>query len=105
MTKPPAQPFPIIYHDRDSLYLEFASHALRFPFTEGGLHKALRHIPSIRSAPGYIRPGHQGNITPKLGPKLPRVAKATARKRELNGFSEEAKQGAAEIIRKLGIGD
>ena len=53
--KPPFCPY--VYHDRDELFLEFDTLVLRFPFTEAGLSKALRHIPSITQHPGYTN-GH-----------------------------------------------
>ena len=38
---------PYIYRDAESLFLEFEGQVLRFTFTEGGLSKALKHIPNI----------------------------------------------------------
>jgi hypothetical protein len=95
--KPPA--FPIIYQDGESLFLEWTGSALRFPFTEAGLHKALRHIPNVTRAPGYIRPGHKGNIVDRLPPK---IAKSTQRRREVLNFSPEQRSAVDAILRKRG---
>lgn len=91
---------PTIYHDDDSLYLEWPKSVLRFPFTEGGLHKALKMIPHIETAHGV--PLGTTNLPRKAGPK-PKVAKSTLRKREVASFSDDARAGAAAIIRKMGL--
>jgi hypothetical protein len=72
MTKPP--PFcPYIYRDSQNLYLEFEKMTLKFPFTDGGLHKALAHIPDVTVQPGYsvVRLGNITNRATK--PKLPKT--------------------------------
>lgn len=89
---------PTIYHDGANLYLEFSNHAIRFPFTEGGLSKALKQIPHIASAPGYVT--GQSNILTKL---LPKLARATKYKREVRNFSPEQRAAAAEAIRKMKV--
>ena len=88
---------PFIYHDRDNLYLEFSGHVLSFAFTEGGLHRALAHIPDITP---LRLPGRNASINRVI----PKVAKATARKREILNIDAETNAAAAEIVRKLGIG-
>lgn len=85
--------FPTIYKDSLDIYLEFPTYTLRFPFTEAGLHKALKHIPSINAHPGY---------TPSAPAVLPKLAPATKRKREKMQFTAEQKAAAAALVRKLG---
>lgn len=97
--------FPRIYHDGESLYLEFAKHVQRFPFTEGGLHKALRLIPSIRSAPGYLSGASNFPKAKALNGHVAKIAKGTKHKREVAKFTDEQRSGAMALIRKLGLGD
>ncbi len=77
MSKQAARPAqcPFIYHDGQSLYLEFIGHVQRFAFTEGGLHRALKHIPNITAHPGFL--SGRSNIADKLI----RIAKGTKHKR------------------------
>ena len=90
---------PYVYSDGESLFLEFDSGmALRFPFTEGGLSKALRHIPNVTKQPGFL--SGRSNIAQKLLPKV-RVAKATKHKREVKAtISEPLRNAASALIRK-----
>ena len=89
---------PFIYHDRDNLYLEFSGHwVLSFAFTEGGLHKALAHIPDITP---LRLPGRNASASRVI----PKIAKSTARKREILNFDEATNAAASEIVRKLGLG-
>ena len=99
---PKPQPFPVIYHDGQNLYLEFPGSpgfVLRFAYTEGGLHKALKHIPSIKA---LASPTEVLNHLSK-GPQ-PRVARSTARKRELAKASPGVRSAATSLIRKLKVG-
>lgn len=97
---------PTIYHDGESLYLEFPGYALRFPFTEGGLGKALQAIPRIAGKPRQVptRPGNISSGTIKINGKVARISKGTARKREILNFSSEQRNAASEIIRRLKVG-
>ena len=101
MTKIEPRPLPLIYHDGKALYLEFPTHALRFPYTEGGLHKALSHIPSIASQPGYLTGGRNLTDPPPANGKIARVSRATARARTIRNFSPAQRAAAAEIVRKM----
>ena len=100
-TKHKPQPFPLIYHDGSSLYLEFPKQVLRFTYSEGGLHKALAHIPSIASAPGYLTGGRNLTDPPPANGKIARVSKATARARTIRNFSPAQRAAAAEVVRKM----
>lgn len=99
MTKPPAATFPTIYRDATCLYLEFPNYALRFPFSEGGLNKAIRHIPNIDSHPGYLT--GRANVADRLLQSKAKIAKGTVRKRELAKFTDEQRRSAAGIVRKM----
>lgn len=108
---------PTIYHDGQSLFLELPGspgQTLRFPFTEGGLSKALRHIPNVTRQPGYL--SGASNIRPKpfthaeehnYPPieRLVKVDKATRRKREKARFSDAMREAAGAVIRKLKVGE
>ncbi len=104
MTSPFA---PTIYHDGASLFLEWpttpgaAGYAYRFPFTEGGLGKALRHIPNIAKTPGYV--SGRSNLSPKAA--KPRVAKRTKHLREKSSFTDAARNAASAAVRKLKVGE
>ncbi len=87
---------PFIYHDSESLYLEFEGQVLRFTYTEAGLHKALKHIPNIASQKGFLT--GRSNIINKV---LPKLAPRTRHKREVRNFTPEQRARALEIIRKL----
>lgn len=96
---------PTIYHDGQSLFLEFAGspgQTLRFPFTEGGLSKALRHIPNVTRQSGYLTPN--GSNLAKALPKAT-IAKSTKSKREKARFSDAMREAAGVVIRKLKVGE
>ena len=93
---------PYISHDGLSLFLEWPTYALRFPFNEAGLSKALKHIPQMSGATTV--PLRQGNIPSREIPatgKIAKIAPTTARKREAKSFTEEQKLAAMDIVRKL----
>ena len=90
---------PFIYRDRDNLYLEFANHVERFAFTDGGLNRALRHIPDVSKRSDFV--GRNASINRVL----PKIAKTTARKREILSIDKAITDAAAEIVRKMGIGE
>jgi hypothetical protein len=89
---------PFVYHDRDNLYLEFEGMVLTFAFTEGGLTRALKHIPDITP---FRLPARNASINRVL----PKVAAATARKREILNFDQDVNDAAAEILRKMDLGE
>ncbi len=68
---------PFVYHDGESLYLEFDGQALRFAYTEGGLHRALKHIPNVKRQPGFL--SGRSNIANKLIT----IARGTKHKRKV----------------------
>lgn len=96
---------PTIYRDRNAIYLEFPpkpnaqAFALRFDFSEGGLHKALALIPDIASAPGYLSGGSNIPTPEKL--LKPRVIRTTQRKREAAKVSPQARASMKSIVRKM----
>jgi len=99
---PKPQPYPVIYQDGSAIFLEYPGSpglVLRFAFTEAGLHKALKHIPNIGIA-GQIT--GRGNLKDKS--PSPRVARSTARKRELAKASPGVRSAATSLIRKLKVG-
>lgn len=106
MTKPWAA--PTIYTDGRSLFLEWPAaldrpaHAMRFLLSEGGLAKALRHIPNITSAPGYVTGG--SNLLAKPKPPKVRVAKTTTARREVVNAPEALRDAIGAAIRKLKVG-
>lgn len=109
----PASP-PLAWRDEDYLYLEYPDHVLRFDNSFEGLTKALKHLPQIAQRRRVAQLTGASNLTPTKSvdkmknvkqPPTARMAKATAAKRELNGFSDKTKAAAAAIIRKLGTGE
>ena len=106
MTKPlPAPHYAIIYQDNSTLFLEFPTLVLRFPFTEAGLHKALKHIPSSSAHPGYVArngniPDHKLNVSGKIA----RISPTTKRKREVAKITDEQRSAVNDLLRKRGLG-
>jgi hypothetical protein len=91
---------PIIYHDGIDLYLEWSGYAQRFPFTEGGLAKALKFIPHIASSPGYVT--GRSNIANKLiTTRIAQISRKTATQRTIAQATEGMKQSAISAIRKM----
>lgn len=87
---------PYVYHDRDNLYLEFDGHVLTFAFTSGGLHKALAHIPDITPQRMIARNTSANRVLPKA-----KVAKTTAKRREILDIDKEVMDAAAEVVRGM----
>ena len=106
MTKPLPMPhYAIIYRDGDSLYLEFPTLVLRFPFTEGGLQKALKHIPNSNAHPGYVaRNGNIPDHTTDVSGKIARISPSTKRKREVSKFTAKQRSAVSDLLRKRGLG-
>jgi hypothetical protein len=91
---------PTVYHDGVNLYLEWSGHAQRFPFTEGGLAKALKFIPHIASSPGYVT--GRSNIADKLiDTRKAKIARKTAEKREIAAITEGQRQSVSEMLRAI----
>lgn len=95
---------PRIYRDHRYLYLELADgqQTLRFEFTDDGLHKALKLIPSITDQPGYLSGG--ANIFDRIvidKMKNVKVDKATKAARGKLKLTPEQQLDADEIVRKM----
>lgn len=91
---------PFAYHDGETLYLEFDSMVLRFPYTEGGLAKALKHIPNVARQPGFLT--GRSNILTKVLPKI-KIARKTKHQREVKAavsVSDSVRNAATALIRK-----
>lgn len=95
---------PTIYCDTHSIYLEFPGkpgQVLKFPLTEGGLFKALKHVPRIDAVRGQLTGGQ--NIADKTLFKAPaKVTKIGPRRKELPGISDAQKAAALDLIRRKG---
>lgn len=91
---------PIIYHDGRNIYLEWASHVQKLPFTEGGLSKALALIPHIASSPGYVSGG--SNIADKLlDTRKAKIARKTVQQRAVAKITDNQRVSATNALRKL----
>lgn len=105
--RPPQRPAfcPFIYTDGVDLFLEFNQSVLRFTFTEGGLHKALAHIPNVTRQPGFVRP-NSGNIADRVLTKPVKVARKTQQAREAkeraSKLSDHARATVKNIVRRMG---
>lgn len=102
MSNKPSKPAfcPFIYHDGSTLFLEFDAMVLNFPYTEGGLGKALKHIPNVTKQPGFL--SGRSNIASKVLPKV-KIARITKHKREVKqalSISDRVRNAATALIRK-----
>src|SRR5271163_2698074 len=90
---PPAPPFcPHIFRDSRTIYLEFEKMTLAFDFCEGGLNKALKHIPDITLHPGYV------GSTPSANRLLPKTKQV-----KLNKKASVSHDEAVEIMKLLEV--
>lgn len=98
-TKTTIAPFaPRIYRDSRTVYLELPSgDTLKFPLTDGGFAKALKHVPSIADQPGYLTGGR--NILDKARPV--KVARKTAKARKATEVSDIKGGSLTEIVRNM----
>lgn len=98
---------PFIYRDQHHIYLEFERQVLRFPFTDGGLFKALRHIPNIQDQPGYLtglrnvtadvlEPGHVARKTKT------KVSPRSEAERRIARFSPKTRAALGSVIDAYG---
>ena len=96
---------PTIYRSADTLYLDFGSMVLPFPFTEGGLGKALAHIPNISGARGGHLTG-RGNIASKVVNLSGRIAKVTKfrGKRPILDLPDGMREAALAVVKRRGMG-
>lgn len=96
---------PTIYRSADTLYLDFGTMVLPFPFTEGGLSKALPYIPNI-SGPrgGHLSGG--ANIASKLVSASGRIARVTRprRKQAILDLPTGMREAALAVVKRRGMG-
>ena len=100
---------PFIFRDQHHIYLEFEKQVLRFPYTDGGLFKALRHIPNIQDQPGYLTGLRNitedvlehGHIARKSSPKTKVSAKSEAERR-ISRFSPQTRAALGSVIDAYG---
>lgn len=97
-----SKPFvaPTIYHDGVNLYLDWVTYVQKFPFTEGGLAKALKLLPHIASHPGYLT--GRSNIADKLlDSRNAKIAKKTQAKREIAKITEGQRTSISETLKRI----
>lgn len=97
-----ARPFapPKIYHDTHNIYLDWGEYAQKFPYTEGGLTKALKTIPNIASEPGYVT--GRSNVADKLlDTRSAKIAYKGKRKKDLQTVTEGQRMSASSAIRRM----
>ena len=95
---------PSIYRDHDTLYLDFGTMVLPFPFTEGGLGKALAHIPNISGPRGGHLTGRSN--FPKIATLAGHVAKVTRFKgrRPILDLPDGMRDAAMAVVKRRGMG-
>ena len=98
---------PYIYSDGVDIFLEFSTMVMKFTLTEGGLSKALKHIPNVARQPGYLSGGRNivaTNNRPKPKPVTvsSRTLQARAAKARNERLTPEAKSLVRNIVRKMG---
>lgn len=89
---------PYIYTDGVSIFLEYPStcaSVLKFPLTEGGMHKALKIIPRIGAAKGQVT-GATNFPAPRKIPQGQRKETKPKAKR----FSDSALSAMGSLLRK-----
>ncbi len=103
MTKAPPL-CPSIYRDADTLYLDFGTMVVPFPFTEGGLGKALAHIPNISGARGGHLTGRSN--MPKVTTLKGHIARITRnrRGRVILDLPEGMMDTALAVVKRRGMG-
>jgi hypothetical protein len=96
---------PSIFRSADTLYLDFGTMVLPFPFTEGGLGKALQHIPNISGPRGGHLTG-RGNIASKAVNVSGKVARVTRFKgrRPILDLPEGMREAALAVVKRRGMG-
>jgi hypothetical protein len=96
---------PTIYCNHESLFLDFGTMVLPFPFTEGGLGKALAHIPNISGPRGGHLTG-RGNIASKVVNASGNIARITKYKgrRPILDLPEGMRDAAMAVVKRKGMG-
>ena|SRR5215471_14751207 len=93
---------PAVWRDsRGNMYAQFGQDVLRFEYTDGGLNKLLKLIPTVEGQPGYISGGQ--NVADHVLRKPIKVSAKTERERLLRRQPPERRQMVKELIRKSGI--
>jgi len=102
MKAPPLS--PTIYRSADTLYLDFGTMVLPFPFTEGGLSKALTHIPNLSGPRGGHLTGRSN--FPKVVSLKGHVAKVTKfrGKRPILDLPDGMREAALAVVKRRGMG-
>lgn len=91
---------PVIYRDERNIYLEWGSYVQKFPFSEGGLSKALSTIPNVAMEPGYISGG--SNIADKLlTTRKAKIARKTSQQRAVAKITDSQMSTIRNGLRKL----
>jgi hypothetical protein len=109
--RPPQKPdfCPYIYSDGVDIFLEFTTMVMRFPLCDGGLAKALKHVPNVARQPGYLSGG--SNVIPiNNKPHTPKpkftISRRTLADREAKARNErlspDAKNFVRNLVRKMG---
>lgn len=95
---------PTIYRSHDTIFLDFGTMVLPFPFTEGGLGKALQHIPNISGARGGHLTGRSN--FPKAASLVGHVAKITRfkGKRPIIDLPDGMREAALAVVKRRGMG-
>lgn len=83
---------PYIYRDERSIYLEFDGMTLAFDFTEGGLGKALKHVPNVALQPGFVA------SSPVVNRVLPKAIKVKTAKRKAQDVPETMRDFLNDLI-------
>lgn len=96
---------PTIYRNHESLFLDFGTMVVPFPFTEGGLSKALAHIPNISGPRGGHLTG-RGNISPRLTVGKGHIARVSysKRKRPILALPDGMMDTALAVVKRRGMG-
>ena len=96
---PPPAFAPAVWSDNVHIFVQFplGSVVYKYPLTEGGLHKALKLIPSVTNAPGYITGG--SNLGIKALPKV-KVAAKTVKDRIAKRLGPVVKESASAIVKR-----
>jgi hypothetical protein len=95
---------PSIFRDADTLYLDFGTMVVPFPFTEGGLGKALAHIPNISGPRGGHLTGRSN--FPKVTTVKGHVARVTysKHKRPILDLPDGMREAALAVVKRRGMG-
>jgi hypothetical protein len=95
---------PSIFRSADTLYLDFGTMVLPFPFTEGGLGKALQHIPNVSGPRGGHLTGRSNfPKAPSLQGHVARVTRFKGR-RPILDLPDGMREAALAVVKRRGMG-